>query len=302
MSGTSGERVSGFPASLFAAGLFAGRTAVITGGGKGIGRATALAFARLGARVFIAGRDADALDVTGAEIEAGGGEALAVPTDIRDVAAVERLRDRTLAGFGSFDFLVNNAGGQYLADPFHISDRGWRAVVDLNLNGTWNMCSRFLPHLVERRGGSVVNVVHVYSFDRGSAIFAHSGAARAGVVNLTRSLAPYLEAAGVTINAVAPGVTLSSSALAAYGLTVEEVRAMSSRSRLAEPEDIASVILFLCSPGARLINGTAIVADGTDSLQNWPTLDLALDGFTLPDPLADPSSDPARPDPGKLEG
>jgi NAD(P)-dependent dehydrogenase (short-subunit alcohol dehydrogenase family) len=275
--------VEGFPAGLFATGLFADRIAVVTGGGKGIGRATALAFARLGARVVLAGRDRSALDETRLEVESAGAEALVVPTDIRDVAGVERLRDRTLAHFGTYDFVVNNAGGQFLADPFGISDNGWRAVVDLNLNGTWNMCSRFVPHLLERRRGAVVNVVHVYSFDRGAAIFAHSGAARAGVVNLTRSLAPYLEAANVTVNAVAPGVTLSPSALASYGMTREEVRSMPSRSRLAEPDDIAAVILFLCSPGGRIINGAAIVADGTDSLQNWPTLDLALDRFAPPD-------------------
>jgi peroxisomal trans-2-enoyl-CoA reductase len=277
-----------FPETLFAAGLFADRVAVVTGGAKGIGRATALGFAHLGARVVLAGRDEAALVATRSEVEASGVEVLAVPTDIRDVTAVERLRDRTLAAFGSYDFVVNNAGGQFLADPFQISDNGWRAVVDLNLNGTWNMCSRFVPHLLERRGGSVVNLVHVYSFDRGAAIFAHSGAARAGVVNLTRSLAPYLEAADVTINAVAPGVTLSPSALAAYGLTVDEVRAMPSRPRLAEPDDVAAVVLFLCSPGGRMINGAAIVADATDSLQNWPTLDLALDRFTPPTPPPPP--------------
>jgi peroxisomal trans-2-enoyl-CoA reductase len=293
-----------FPESLFATDLFVGRTAVVTGGGKGIGRATALGFAGLGARVVIAGRDEEALAATRAEIESGGAEGLAVPTDIRDVAAVERLRDRTLDAFGSYDFVVNNAGGQFLADPFHISDNGWRAVVDLNLNGTWNMCSRFLPHLMERRCGALVNLVHVYSFDRGGAIFAHSGAARAGVVNLTRSLAPYLEAANVTVNAVAPGITLSPSALAAYGLTIEEVKTMPSRSRLADPDDIAAVILFLCSPGGRMINGTAVVADATDSLQNWPTLDLALDRFSPPPEPDDPgeAGEPGQAgEPGKLE-
>lgn len=281
-----------FPASVFAGELFAGRTAVVTGGGKGIGRATALAFAALGAGVVVAGRDEAALDTTVADIESRGARALAVRTDIRDVAAVERLRDRTLADFGSFDFVINNAGGQFLADPFHISDNGWRAVVDLNLHGTWNMCSRFMPHLVRRGRGAIVNLVHVYSFDRGAAIFAHSGAARAGVVNLTRSLAPYLEAENVTINAVAPGLTLSRSALAAYGLTVEEVRAAPSRHRLADPEDIAGVILFLCSPAGRMLNGVALPVDATESLQNWPTLDLALDGFRAsPAPDVDADAD-----------
>lgn len=283
-----------FPASVFAGELFAGRTAVVTGGGKGIGRATALAFAALGADVVVAGRDEAALHTTVADVEGQGRRGLAVRTDIRDVAAVERLRDRTLATFGSFDFVINNAGGQFLADPLHISDNGWRAVVDLNLNGTWNMCSRFMPHLIERRRGSIVNLVHVYSFDRGAAIFAHSGAARAGVVNLTRSLAPYLEAGNVTINAVAPGLTVSPSAMAAYGVAVDEVRAAPSRSRLAEPEDVAGVIVFLCSPAGRMLNGVALPVDATESLQNWPTLDLALDGFRATLPGAREAADPGR--------
>ncbi|MET0461367.1 MAG: SDR family oxidoreductase, partial [Ilumatobacteraceae bacterium] len=92
-------------------------------------------------------------------------------------------------------------------------------------------------------------------------MFAHSGAARAGVVNLTRSLAPYLEARNVTINALAPGVTVSPAAAANYGFTEEEWRAQPSRSRFADPEDMAAIILFLCSPAARMINGTVVVAD-----------------------------------------
>jgi NAD(P)-dependent dehydrogenase (short-subunit alcohol dehydrogenase family) len=258
------------PRTVFAPGLFAGRTAVVTGGGRGIGAATALGFAQLGANVVIAARSPDQLARTATEIEAQGVECLQVEVDIRDIGAVDAFRDVTLERFGSVDFLINNAGGQFMAHPFAISDRGWRAVIDLNLNGTWNVTSRFMRPMMERGTGSIVNVIHVFSFERGAPMFAHSGAARAAVVNLTRSLAPYLEQRNITINALAPGVTLSPEAAANYGWTVEEWRAQATRTRYADPEDIAAIMLFLCSPAARMINGAVLLADAASTQHNWP--------------------------------
>jgi peroxisomal trans-2-enoyl-CoA reductase len=265
------------PLLVFAPGLFSGTTGLITGGGRGIGRATALGFARLGANVVIASNEPAELVEVAREVESTGAPCLHVEVNIRDVGSVERLRDATLDRFGSVDFVINNAGGQFTASPFAITDNGWRAVVDLNLNGTWNMCNRFMPHLMERGRGSIVNIVHIFVFERGAPMFAHSGAARAGVVNLTRSLAPYLEAKNVTINAVAPGLTLSPAAMANYGTTVEAVRAQPSRWRFADPEDMAAIVLFLCSPAARMINGAVIVADAAATQLNWPILDGMLD-------------------------
>src|SRR5262245_20039440 len=172
-------------------GLFAGRTAVVTGAGSGIGGVIAGRFAELGASVVLAGRHPETLAETQNAIEAGGGTCLAQPTDIRVVEQVDALVGAALARFGRIDFVINNAGGQFPARPSEISDRGWRSVVDLNLNGTWNVLSRVGPHLVAQRSGAVVNIVHVYVFGRGAPAFAHSGAARAGVVSLTRSLAAY---------------------------------------------------------------------------------------------------------------
>lgn len=265
------------PRLAFAADLFAGKTAVVTGGGRGIGSATALGFARLGANVVIASNAKDGLETTAAEISALSVECLQVEVDIRDLGSVDAFRDVTLERFGGVDFLINNAGGQFMANPLAISDNGWRAVIDLNLNGTWNVVSRFLRPMMQRGSGSIVNVVHVYSFERGAPMFAHSGAARAGVVNLTRSLAPYLEERNVTINALAPGTTISPDAAANYGFTAEEWRAQPSRPRYADPEDMAAIILFLSSPAARMINGAAIVADAASTQHNWPTLDPLFD-------------------------
>jgi peroxisomal trans-2-enoyl-CoA reductase len=265
------------PDGIFAPGLFAGRTALVTGGGRGIGKAIALGFARLGADVVIASNEPQEMAETAREIEATGAACLQVDMNIREIASVERLRDEAIARFGAVDFVINNAGGQFLSHPFKISDNGWRSVIDLNLNGTWNMCSRFMPHLMSRGRGSIVNIVHVFCFERGAPMFAHSGAARAGVVNLTRSLAPYLEQRNVTINALAPGTTVSPAAAANYGLTEEEWRAQPSRARFADPEDMAAIALFLCSPAARMINGAVIVADAAATQFNWPLLDDLLD-------------------------
>ncbi len=265
------------PRRVFTHGLFAGTTALVTGAGRGIGRAIALGFAELGANVVLASNEPDELKAVGEEMGGLGRESLEVDVNIRDVGSVEALRDAALKRFGSIDFVINNAGGQFLAHPFAISDNGWRSVIDLNLNGTWNVCSRFIPHLMERERGSIVNIVHIFCFERGAPMFAHSGAARAGVINLTRSLAPYLEERGVTINALAPGTTVSPAAAANYGFTEDEWRAQPSRSRYAVPEDMAAITLFLCSPAARMLNGSVVVADAAATQNNWPLLDDLLD-------------------------
>ncbi|MCX8073763.1 MAG: SDR family oxidoreductase [Candidatus Binatia bacterium] len=261
--------------SVFAPDLFRGRTALVTGGGRGIGRAIALAFARLGANVVIAARTPEPLTSTAQEIEALGSVCLAVPTNIREIDQVERLVAQTLERFGAIDFLVNNAGGQFPARPLDISDRGWRAVIDLNLNGTWNMLSRVGRHMLDRGFGAAVNIVHIYSFERGAPAFAHSGAARAGVVNLTRTLAYYWARRGVTVNAIAPG-TVSTRGLREEEFSRAEVSDYESLAvrdipahRLADPEEVAAAVLFLCSPAARYINGAVLVVDGALSLDNW---------------------------------
>jgi NAD(P)-dependent dehydrogenase (short-subunit alcohol dehydrogenase family) len=264
-------------------GLFEGKTVIVTGSGRGMGKSIAERFAALGANVVAAGRHIETLQQTQAVIEAMGRACLTVVTDIREVAQVEAMVATAKERFGRIDFLINNAGGQFPARPSEISDRGWRAVIDLNLNGTWNVLSRVGPVMLEQGFGAVVNVVHVYTMDRGAPTFAHSGAARAGVVNLTRSLANYWARHNVTVNALAPG------SIATEGLREKEyaqlgvadyesiqVRDIPSH-RLGERDEMAEICAFLCSPAARYINGSVIVADGGQSLGNWTdTWDMEL--------------------------
>lgn len=263
------------PISIYRSDLFKGKTALVTGGGRGIGREIALAFGRLGAKVVIASRNEENLNPTRDEIEALGTECLAVPMNIREVEQVDSLVAQTLERFGQIDCLINNAGGQFPSRPWQISDKGWRSVVDLNLNGTWNMCSRVGPKMIERGEGSIVNIVHVYSFDRGAPAFVHSGAARAGVVNMTKTLAYYYARHGVTVNALAPG------SIATTGLREEEYAKSEIAEyetiqkkdipahRLGTAEEVAGITVFLCSPSARYINGASIIADGAQYLGQW---------------------------------
>jgi len=263
------------PIATFAPDLFRGKTALVTGGGRGIGRRAALGFARLGANLIIASRSAENLEPTSHEIEALGGECLAMPTNIRELEQVEALVAASVERFGRIDCLINNAGGQFPARPTEISDRGWRAVVDLNLNGTWNMCNRVGKHMLKQGSGTIINIVHIYSFDRGAPDWVHSGAARAGVVSMTRSLAYHWARHGLNVNALAPGMVLT------RGLTEEEfpfgdredLPEMAERGipthRFAEADEVASIILFLCSPAARYINGASLIADGGQYLGRW---------------------------------
>lgn len=277
-AGPEGTQPAADPLAIFAPGLFRGRSALVTGGGTGIGREIALAFARFGANLVIASRKPDNLEPAKKRIESLGVECLAVPTNIREADQVDALAQQVDARFGTPDFLINNAGGQFPARPTEISDRGWRSVVDLNLNGTWNLCSRFGPRMLERGSGVIVNIVHIYSLHRGAPDFAHSGAARAGVVNLTKSLAFHWARHGVRVNALAPG-TISTTGLREEeysraetddpeAITLSEIPS----KRLGEASEVAAVTLFLCSDAARYINGSTLLADGGYSLSSWTPL------------------------------
>lgn len=266
------------PLATFRANLFDGTVALVTGGGTGIGRATAAGFARLGADLVLAARRADLLEVVADDIrERYGVRVLRVPTNIREPAQVEALRDTVYAEYGRVDALVNNAGGQFPVLPSQLSDNGWRSVVDLNLNGTWTMINRFMTPMVEAGRGSIVTMVHTYVFDRGARFFVHSGAARAGVVSLTRTMASFLAPHGVTVNAIAPGLIDTSGmrehegeAVAAMDIDALGEMGLKTTRRMGTVDEVAAGIIWLASPAARYVTGTVSVVDGGLLLDNWP--------------------------------
>lgn len=254
--------------SIFRPGLFAGQTIIVTGGGSGIGRCTAHELASLGAHVVIAGRDMEKLVVVRQEIEAGGGEVTAVPCNIRDEEQVKNLFTQVLAERGAVHGLVNNAGGQFLSPAEMISLKGFTAVVETNLTGTFLMCREAYNQTMGSHGGAIVNML--IDQGRGYPGMAHSGAARAGVENLTKTLAVEWARSGVRVNAVAPGI-INSSGLDKYPDFVKQeflpkVVQDIPLKRMGTESETAVAIVFLLSHAAAYISGETIKIDGAYSL------------------------------------
>jgi citronellol/citronellal dehydrogenase len=238
-----------------------GRVAVVTGGGTGIGRATALELAASGARVVVCGRREEPLARVLAELEELGGECLAVGADLREPEGVTRVVDATLDGFGAIDVLVNNAGGQFTAPAEEISDNGWRAVQRASVDAVWSITRTVATRSMIPGGGGLIVFVG-FSPLRGIPGFAHASAGRAAVANLASGLALEWSRHGIRSVCVAPG-TIRTEALDGYG---EDAVAGWERSvplgRLGRPEEVAALIAFLATAGGAYVTGTTIVVDG----------------------------------------
>jgi citronellol/citronellal dehydrogenase len=239
----------------------AGRVALVTGGGTGIGRATALELAGTGASVVVCGRRAEPLEAVAAEARALGGEALAVAADVREPAEGERVVGAALERFGRVDVLVNNAGGQFSAPAEEITENGWRAVHRVTVDAVWSMTRAVATRsMIPSRGGLVVFVG--FSPLRGIPGFAHASAGRAAVANLASGLALEWSRHGIRSVCVAPG-TILTEGLADYGAdAVEGWRRTVPLGRLGRPEEVGALIAFLASDGGAYVTGTTIVVDG----------------------------------------
>jgi len=251
---------------VFAPGTFTGQVAIVTGGATGIGLATSQELVRLGAKVAICGRNPERLEAGRAAI---GGDVLAQPCDIREPAQVEEFVKAVIARFGRVDTLINNAGGQFPSQAQHISPNGFLAVVKNNLVGTFHMCREVANQWMIHHGGRIVNVIaNIY---RGFPGMAHTGAARAGVENLTMTLAVEWAQFGILVNAVAPGIVISSGTAQYPPQLLERGIAETPLKRAATCEEIAASIVFLSSPAAQYITGATLRIDGAQSLwgRSW---------------------------------
>ena len=253
---------------VFAPGIFSGQVALVTGGGSGIGLATAAELVRLGARVAICGRTADKLEAARAQLASEN--VLAVPCDIREPAQVEALVQAVLAKWSRLDIVVNNAGGQFPSQAQHISPNGFLAVVKNNLVGTFHVCREAANQwMIANGGGRIVNVIaNIY---RGFPGMAHTGAARAGVENLTMTLAVEWAQFGILVNAVAPGIILSSGTAQYPPQLLERGIAETPLKRAGSCEEVAASIVFLASPAAQYITGATLRIDGAQALwgRSW---------------------------------
>jgi len=248
--------------SVLADGCLAGRTALVTGGGSGIGRSTALLLARLGARVCVVGRTPEKLDETLAlSAAAGHPEPMSSAVcDVREPDQVDLLLDAVLADLGRIDILVNNAGGQFVSPAESLQHKGFRAVTRLNLDATWYMTARVAERSMLPNGyGKIVSVT--MSPHRGTPGMAHSSAARAAVESLARTLAVEWGPRGVRVVAVAPGF-VHTEAIAKYGIDTEQLASIVPVPRMQTADEVAALVGFLASAAGDYISGTTITADG----------------------------------------
>ena len=245
----------------------ANRIALVTGGGRGIGRAIALALAQEGARVAVTARTAAELQEVVADIHARGGEAVAVTADVADRAAVQGLLGRVQGGLGPVEVLVNNAGIGSSADPRPVpeyDDAFWDLTLAVNLTAPYLLCKAALPSMLARRWGRVINVASING-KIGSLHGAAYAASKHGLLGLTRTLAMEVARDGITVNAICPGPvhTVMNDRRVAYdaqrrGVSFEEqANSMTAIGGRLEPEDVAPLAVYLAGDEARMVTGQA---------------------------------------------
>lgn len=248
---------------------FTGRTAIVTGGGTGIGYATALQLARLGANVVIAARTADELEAAAAWIaDASGSRCLAVPTDVKNEEAIVAMVQRTVDEFGRIDVLVNNAGGTRMGPLETIPTRGWDSIFDLNVKSAY-LCTREAgKHMIERKAGSIINISSGAG-ENGVKGGAHYSAAKSALQMFTKVTAAEWGRFGIRANCVAAGAIASERVLDAWkvaGLDPDEMGGAIPLGRTGTPDEMANMIVFFASDAASYITGQTIGVNGGPAL------------------------------------
>lgn len=251
-----------------------GKVVIVTGGSSGMGKHMAKRFAALGAKIVITGRTLENLEATKKEIEKEPGQVLVVQMDVREIEHVRHMVSEVDKTFGTIDFLVNNAAGNFICAAEELSVNGWKAVIDIVLNGTFYCSSEVGKYWIENEvAGSIINMVATYAWGAGAGV-VHSAAAKAGVLSLTRTLAvEWGMKYGIRVNAIAPGpIERTGGADRLFQSKEAERRTMASvpLGRLGTPEEIAHLAAFLFSKEAAYINGECITMDGGQWLNPHP--------------------------------
>lgn len=259
-------------------GTYAGQVVLVTGGGTGLGKAMAVEFGRLGASVAIASRSQAHLDAGLAAISETGARAIAVTADVRQPESVAAAFERTSAEIGLPDVLVNNAAGNFPVPAEDMSPNAWRAVVEIVLSGTFH-CSREFGrrHIATGTPGAILNVGAAYAWTGGPG-FAHSAAAKAGVKNLTETLAVEWGPYGLRVNGLVPGLFPHDDETAAIRSVPERRQSDAKRApagRVGQPHELGWAATFLCSPFAAYVSGHTFVVDGA----NWQRRAMLMPEF-----------------------
>lgn len=255
---------------IFKEDLFKDKTVLVTGGGTGIGKEIAAQFLKAGATVFICGRKEEKLREAIGELSLLG-PCFQKSTDIRDTSQINELAAFIKEKKGRLDILINNAGGQFLSPAEQISEKGWLAVINNNLNGTWfvtqTMANQFF--IPQNEGKIITIIVNIY---RGFPGMVHTGAARAGVDNMTKSLAVEWSKYNIQINAIAPGIILSSGLDNYPPKMLDGLAENIPAKRLGRVDEVASLTLFLTTQAADYLTGDTIYIDGGQHLHGSPYL------------------------------
>jgi NAD(P)-dependent dehydrogenase (short-subunit alcohol dehydrogenase family) len=250
----------------------AGKRAIVTGAGKGIGRSIALALARAGADVAVTARTASDIERLVGEIRALGRAAVAVTCDVTEADQVQHMATTLLEGLGGLDILVNNAGNAGSHKLLEHPDELWHRMLAVNLTSVYYVCKAFLPVFIDQRGGRIINIASIAARAGGKYVAAYT-ASKHGVLGLTRALAVELLPSNITVNAVCPGYVDTpltdasvSNMVARTGMSEAQARAWlaqtSPQKRLISPEEVASVVVFLALESSRGISGQALNIDG----------------------------------------